>query len=207
MISIEALSKLIPIAQILIVILTLFTIWATVEKGKLEKQEKLKLKQEILTTQNITDVLTEKNKSLETALTESTNKLTDLQRKTSPRSLLPHQKEEVTKLLSNLPPCRVIVACVMSDVEGCSYASELYSIFTALNWQTAIVNGFLDDAKEDIAVTATSSELIPVSEEIIKTFNKVNIRTNRETLRPSAFPGGLQEKTIYLAVGTKKISN
>lgn len=206
MLSLEMLSKLIPIAQILIVVLTIFTIWATVEKGKLEKQEKLKLKQEIQATTSTTLELSEKNKSLETALTESKNKLTDLQKKTSPRSLLSHQRNEIIKQLAHLPPCRVIVACVMSDVEGCSYAAELNGIFAALNWHTSNINKlFLDDAKEDVAVTTPSNELIPISEEIIKTFNKVNIRTNRETLRASALPDSFQQKAIYLVVGSKKI--
>jgi len=55
--STDILSKLIPAAQILIVLLTAFTIWASVQRGKLEKFEKSKLTTRVNQTEEITDQL------------------------------------------------------------------------------------------------------------------------------------------------------
>jgi len=59
--SIEILSKLIPLAQILVVLLTGFTIWASVQRGNLEKQEKSKLTQQV---DKINSAATEKDKKI-----------------------------------------------------------------------------------------------------------------------------------------------
>ncbi len=206
--SIEALSKLIPIAQILIVALTLFTIWATFQKGKLEKQDKAKLIQEIQQTKDITGGLAGKNEYLEVALKESNSKLNDLYKKTAPRSLSPYQKTEIINKLSSLPASPVIVACVMSNNECCKYADEFNNLFKELKWQPDIVNqAYLDDAKEDVAIAATSNDLIQKSDIIIKTLNDVGIKTNSETIRPGSLPGRLQANAIYLIVGTKKVKD
>lgn len=210
--SAETLSKLIPIAQLLIVILTIFTIWATVQKGRLEKQDKAQLIQEIQQTKSVTSELTEKNKSLEVALTESRNKLDVLHKKTIPRSLTPHQKSEIAKHLSPLPAAHIMVACVMSDNECCKYAEEFNNIFKALNWPPAVQPGivnksFLDDAQQDIAVTATANELMPLVDKIISILSDVGVQTNRQTIRPNSLPGGLLPNAIYFIVGTKKVKN
>jgi hypothetical protein len=76
--SIEILSKIIPFAQILIVILTVFTIWATVHRGNLEKAEKAKLVQEIHLTKSV---------------------LSDLKKKSEPRKILQEQKIKLAQLL------------------------------------------------------------------------------------------------------------
>jgi septal ring factor EnvC (AmiA/AmiB activator) len=134
--SIETLSKLIPIAQILIVILTIFTIWATVHRGNLEKLEKAKLAEEIAQTKSVTGDLTKKNTDLEaelkkskteltkknidleSELKESKTKLSDLKKKTEARSLLPEQKTKLAQLLPAPATFQVAAACRLMDNES-----------------------------------------------------------------------------------------
>ena len=202
--SIETLSKFIPIAQILIVILTIFTIWATVHRGNLEKLEKAKLAEEIAQTKSVTGDLTKKNIDLESELKESKTKLSDLSKKTEPRSLLPEQK---TKLAQLLPPpaiSQVAAACRLMDKESCNYAEELIGVFRDLKWQIGTTNkSFLDDIQGDVVVAITEDAQIPIADQIMKALNKVGLKASNEPIRKEGI-SGVQANTIYLIVGARK---
>lgn len=68
--STDILSKLIPAAQILIVLLTAFTIWASVQRGGLEKLEKSKLTTQVNQTKESPDQLSKDNDKLDKELKE-----------------------------------------------------------------------------------------------------------------------------------------
>jgi len=202
--SIETLSKLIPIAQILIVILTVFTIWATVHRGNLGKLEKAKLAQEIAQTKSVTGGLTKKNIDLEAELKESKSKLSDLKKKTEPRSLLPEQKVKLAQLLPAPPGFQVAAACRLMDKESCNYAEELIGVFRDLKWQIGITNkSFLDDIQDDVVVAITEDAQIPVADQIMKALNKVGLKACNEPIRKEAI-SGVQANRVYLIVGARK---
>ena len=202
--SIETLSKLIPIAQILIVILTVFTIWATVHRGNLGKLEKAKLAQEIAQTKSVTGGLTKKNIDLEAELKESKSKLSDLKKKTEPRSLLPEQKVKLAQLLPAPPGFQVAAACRLMDKESCNYAEELIGVFRDLKWQIGITNkSFLDDIQDDVVVAITEDAQIPVANQIMKALNKVGLKACNEPIRKEAISGVLANR-VYLIVGARK---
>src|SRR4030042_5675794 len=202
--SIETLSKLIPIAQILIVILTVFTIWATVHRGNLEKLEKAKLAEEIAQTKSVTGDLTKKNIDLESELKESKTKLSDLKKKTEPRSLLPEQKTKLAQLLPSPANFQVAAACRLMDKESCNYAEELIGVFRDLKWQIGKTNqSFLDDIQGDVNVAVTEVAQVPIAQQIAKALNKVGLRTSNERIRKEGI-GGVQDNTIYLVVGARK---
>ena len=220
--SIETLSKLIPIAQILIVLLTVFTIWATIQSRNLEKLEKTKLSDEIaqtksetaeLTKKNIdlhaelresSAALTHKNIELEADLKESKIKLGDLKMKTEPRSLLPEQKTKLAQLLPAPSNFQVTAACRMMDTESCNFAEELIGVFRELKWKTGTTNKtFLGDIPSDVVVAITEDAQIPTAEKILKALNNAGLKSSNEPIPKGAFPGG-QDNTIYLFVGAKK---
>ena len=202
--SIETLSKLIPIAQILIVILTVFTIRATVHRGNLEKLEKAKLAQEIAQTKSVTGDLTKKNIDLETELKESKSKLSDLKKKTEPRSLLPEQKVKLAQLLPAPAGFQVAAACRLMDKESCNYAEELIGVFRDLKWQIGITNkSFLDDIQGDVVVAITEDAQIPVADQIMKALNKVGLKASNEPIRKEGI-SGVQANTVYVIVGARK---
>jgi hypothetical protein len=220
--SIEILSKLIPIAQILIVILTVFTIWATVHRGNLEKLEKAKLAQEIAQTKLVTGELTKKNTDLQSELRESKTELTKknldleaelkesktrlsgLKKKTEPRSLLSEQKTKLNRLLPPPAPFQIAAACRLMDTESCNYAEELIAVFRDLKWQIGITNKtFLDDIQGDVVVAITEDAQIPIADGIMKALNKVGLKASNESVRKEGI-SGVQANTIYLIVGARK---
>jgi|GEM_PF-2793053 len=204
--SIETLSKLIPIAQILIVVLTVFTIWATVHRGNLEKQEKAKLAQEVAQTKSLTGDLTKKNIELEAELTESKTKLSDLKKKTEPRSLLPEQKRKLAQLLPAPASFQIAAACRLMDNESCNYAEELIGVFRDLKWEIGKTNrSFLDDLQGDVAVAITEDAQIPIADRILKALNAVGVKSSNEAIRKEAI-SGVQTNTVYLIVGARKQS-
>ena len=206
--SIETLSKLIPIAQILIVILTIFTIWASVHRGNLEKAEKAKVVQEIVQTktelnETKTD-LTKKNADLEAALTESRNRLGDLKKKTEPRSLRPEQKTRLAQLLPPPTNFQIAAACRLMDKESCDYAEELIGAFRDLKWQVGPTNkSFLDDIPSDVTVAITEDVQIPIANQIMAALNKVGLRASNDPIRKESI-SGVQANTLYLIVGARK---
>jgi len=78
--STEILSKLIPVAQILIVVLTIFTVWASVQRGKLEKGEKSELTMRVSQTEEITGQLSEDKNRLESEIKQKQNKIDELEK-------------------------------------------------------------------------------------------------------------------------------
>jgi hypothetical protein len=205
--SIETLSKLIPIAQILIVILTIFTIWASVHRGNLEKQEKAKLAQEISQTKSITEDLTQKNIDLDAELKESKTKLSDLKKKTEPRSVLPEQKAKLAQLLPPSTTFQIVAACRLMDTESYNYAEELIGVFKDLKWQIGKTNQtFLDDIQGDVVVAITEDGQRPVADRISKALNEIGIKTSYETIRKESI-SGIQANTVYLIVGARKLSH
>lgn len=220
--SIEILSKLIPIAQILIVILTVFTIWATVHRGNLEKLEKTKLAHEIQQTKSETSDLTrknlelqselqkskadltEKNLELEVKLNESTYNLNDLKKKTEPRKLLQEQKSKLSQLLPGPSNFKIAAACRLMDNESCNYASDIISVFRDKKWNVGEANkSFLDDVNGDVIVAITEDTQIQTADLIMKALNKVGLKASNEPIRKDAI-SGVQDNTIYLIVGAKQ---
>lgn len=220
--SIEILSKLIPIAQILIVILTILTIWATVHRGDLEKSEKSIMAQEIQQTKSVTSDLTEinkelkaelqeskaaltkKNMELESELKDSRSNLSDLKKKTEPRRLLPEQKSKLAQLLPSPNNIQIAAACRFMDNESCIYAEDLISVFRDKKWKTGITNkSFLDDVKGDVVVAVTEDSQIPIADLIMGALNNIGLKASNEPIRKEGI-SGVQGNTIYLIVGARK---
>jgi hypothetical protein len=202
--SIENLSKIIPIAQILIVALTVFTIWATAHRGNLEKQEKSKLAQKITQTMSLTENLTKQNIELEAELTENKAKLNDLKKKTEPRSLFPEQKRKLAQLLPPPASFRIAVACRLMDMESCNYGEELIGVFRDLKWQIGETNRtFLDDIQGDVVVAVTDDTQISMADRILKALNNVGIKASNQALRKNSI-SGVKTNTLCLIVGAKK---
>ena len=204
--SIEVLSKLIPIAQILIVLLTVFTIWATVHRGSLEKKEKAKLAQEIVSTKELTVELSSQNTELESELTNTKKELTDLKTKTAPRSLTEEQKAILLANLPAPPDFQVAAACRLMDNESFNFANELMDIFRDGKWEIGKLNrSFLDDIENDVAVAITDDSQKAVSEKVIIALRKVGLKSGYEKIRKETI-SGIQENTLYLIVGARKPS-
>ena len=174
--SVEILGKLIPSAQILIVLLTIFTVWASVQRGKLEKQEKLKLTQEI----------------------------TKLQQKISPRQITPEQEKKLIEMLSFPADCHVAIASRLMDQESYNYAEVIASIFRKANWKIGPIDrSYLDDTIGDIALAITNDIQKETAQKIIQALNVVAIKVKQEKIREKAI-SSVQGNTIYLIVGSKK---
>ncbi len=202
--SSDILSKLIPIAQVLIVVLTVFTIWASVQRGKLEKREKASLISEVEQTKSTTQDLTQKNVKLENELTETRGKLADLHKQTAPRILLPEQKRKLVQLLPACGSFQIAAASRLLDSESRNYADDLVAVFRDTGWQTGKTNPtFLGDVHGDVVVAITEDAQFQTAIQIIHALNTVGIKARNEAIPPEAI-SGVRANTIYLIVGEKK---
>lgn len=203
--SIEILAKLILIGQILIVSITAFTIWASVQKNRLENKDKNALVQQIKITNDTTTDLSEKNAILSEELNASKELIAKLEEKTSPRQLTEEQSKTLPNLLSFKSKYQVAGMCRMMDTESYNYAEQLAAAFRKAKWKVRETNrSFLDDIDSDIVVAITENEQIEIANKIILTLNKVGIAAKKlDKIRENSFTGA-QTDTIYLIVGTKK---
>jgi len=203
--SIEILTKLILLGQILIVSITAFTIWASVQKNRLENQDKNALVQQIKINNETTSNLSEKNTVLSKELNASKELIAKLEKKTSPRKLTEGQSKTLLNLLSFESKFQVAGMCRMMDTESYNYAEQLVSVFRNAKWKVRETNRtFLDDIDSDVVVAITENEQIEVANQIILTLNKVGIAAKKlDKIREKSFSGA-QPDTIYLIVGTKK---
>lgn len=202
--SIDTLNKLIPIAQILIVVLTVFTIWASVHRTNLEKQDKANLFQQLEYTKLTTDNLSKKNTDLESELKENKDKIIDLKKKTEPRHIRPDQKEKLSQLLPAPASFKITAACRMMDTESCNFAEELIGVFKDLKWQVGDTNrSFLDDIQCDVVVAITKDDQIPIATLIMKALNSAGLKARNEPIRPNSMTVNTDD-AIYLIVGAKK---
>lgn len=203
--SIEILTKLILICQILIVSITAFTIWASVQKNRLENQDKNALVQQIKINNDTTSNLSEENAVLSKELNASKELIAKLEKKTSPRELTEEQSTTLLNLLSFESKFQVAGMCRMMDTESYNYAEQLVSVFRKAKWKVRETNrSFLDDIDSDVVVAITENEQIEVANQIILTLNKVGIAAKKlDKIRENSFSGS-QPDTIYLIVGTKK---
>jgi biopolymer transport protein ExbD len=202
--SIDILNKLIPFSQVLIVLLTIFTIWASVHRGKLEKIEKMRLVQEIQQTKKQTSEITKVNSSLEQALKNSDAELISLKKKTEPRKLSDEQKR---KLLLDLPKpsfnIGIAAACRLMDNEGCSFADEIVGVFRELKWNVEVTNrSYLDDIRGDVAVIVTATNQIDFASSIEGALKKIGLIVTEEKIREGSILG-IKPNTIYIIVGAK----
>jgi hypothetical protein len=203
--SIEILTKLILIGQILIVSITAFTIWASVQKNRLENKDKKALVQQIKANNAITSNLSEENALLSKELSASKELIINLEKKTSPRGLTEEQSKTLPSLLSFQSRFQVAGMCRMMDTESYNYAEQLVSVFRKAKWKVIETNrSFLDDIDSDVVVAITENEQIEVANRIILALNKVGIAAKKlEKIRENSFSGA-QTNTIYLIVGAKK---
>mgnify|MGYP003588161740 CR=1 FL=1 len=203
--SIEILTKLILIGQILIVVITAFTIWASVQKNRLENKDKNALAQQMKTNSDITSSLSEKNVALSKELSASKELIAKLEEKTSPRVLNEEQSKTLHNLLSFESKFQIAGMCRMMDSESYNYAEQLLSPFRKKKWKVLETNRtFLDDIDSDVVVAITENEQIEVANHIILALNKVGIAAKKlDKIRENSFSGA-QPNTIYLIVGTKK---
>ena len=203
--SIEILTKLILIGQILIVSITAFTIWASVQKNRLENKDKKALVQQIKANNAITSNLSEENALLSKELSASKELITNLEKKTSPRGLTEEQSKTLPSLLSFQSKFQVAGMCRMMDTESYNYAEQLVSVFRKAKWKVIETNrSFLDDIDSDVVVAITENEQIEVANQIILALNKIGIAAKKlEKIRENSFSGA-QTNTIYLIVGAKK---
>lgn len=203
--SIEILAKLILIGQILIVSITAFTIWASVQKNRLENKDKNALVQQIKVTNDATTDLSEKNAILSEELNASKQLIAKLEKKTSPRELTEEQNKTLPNLLSFQSKYQVAGMCRMMDTESYNYAEQLASAFRKAKWKVRETNQtFLDDIDSDVVVAITENEQIEIANKIILALNKAGIAAKKlDKIRENSFSGA-QADTIYLIVGTKK---
>ena len=203
--SIEILTKLILIGQILIVSITAFTIWASVQKNRLENKDKNALVQQIKINNDTTSNLSEKNVVLSKELDASKELIAKLEKKTSPRKLTEEQSKTLPNLLSFESKFQVAGMCRMMDTESYNYAEKLISAFREAKWKVSETNrSFLDDIDSDVVVAITENEQIEVANKIIFVLNKVGIAAKKlDKIRENSFSGA-QPNTIYLIVGAKK---
>jgi len=188
--SIETLGRLIPIAQILIVLLTAFTIWASVQKGKLEKAER-----EILSRQ-VTNTHAE--------LIKSSKELEDIKLKTSPRKLMTEQVLLLEKALSFKSKYSILPACRMMDVEGYDYVQQIAEVFKRANWKVEITNRtFLDDISGDVTIATTNDDQEADASRIANELNKAGIKCIPEKIRDNSI-SNITANSIVIIVGSKK---
>jgi len=201
----EILTKIILIGQILIVSITAFTIWASVQKNRLENKEKNALAQQIKANNEMTSNLSEENALLSKELSLSKELIAKLEHKTSPRGLTKEQTKTLPNLLSFQSKFQVAGMCRMMDTESYNYAEQLVSVFRKAKWKIIETNrSFLDDIDSDVVVAITDNEQIEVANQIIFALNNVGIAAKKLTkIRENSFSGA-QPNTIYLIVGAKK---
>jgi len=203
--SIEILTKLILAGQILIVTITAFTIWASVQKNKLENQDKEGLVQQIDSNKETASKLSKENEDLSKELNSSKELIFQLEEKTSPRELTDQQSAELIKLLSFESKFQVAGMSRAFDTESYNYAEQLASVFKKAKWKVGQTNSsFLDDIESDVVVAVTENEQIDVANQIILILNKVGIAAKKlDKIRENSFSGA-KPNTIYLIIGTKK---
>jgi len=203
--SIEILTKLILGSQILILIITGFMILVSVQKNKLENQEKNELVQQIDGNKDTASKLSEENEILSKELNTSKELIVKLEKKTSPRELTRQQSSTLLDLLSFGSKFQVAGMCRLMDTESYNYAEQLVSVFRKAKWKVGETNRtFLDDIKGDVVVAITGDDQIEVANQIILTLNKVGIKAKKlDEIRENSFSGA-QPNTIYLIIGTKK---
>ncbi len=203
--SIEILAKLILIGQILIVTITAFTIWASVQKNRLENKDKNALVQQIKVTNDATTDLSEKDAILSKELNASKELIAKLEKKTSPRELTEQQSKTLTNLLSFQSKYQVAGMCRMMDTASFNYAEKLVSVFRKAQWKVRETNrSFLDDIDNDVVVAITENEQVEIANKIILALNTVGVAAKKlDKIRENSFTGA-QPDTIYLIVGTKK---
>ncbi len=203
--SIDILAKLILIGQILIVSITAFTIWASVQKNRLENKDKNALVQQIKVTNNATTALSERNAILSKELNASKQLIAKLEKKTSPRELTEEQNKTLANLLSFQSKYQVAGMCRMMDTESYNYAEQLASAFRKAKWKVRETNrSFLDDIDSDVVVAITEDEQIEIANKIILSLNKAGIAAKKlDKIRENSLSGA-QADTIYLIVGSKK---
>ena len=92
----EILSRLVSIAQVLMLALTAFTIWGNVQRGNIERKTKAKWERD---TQNVTDSLKDSNTGLVEQLEKQGKEMDELTSKVEPRKLSRDQREKLRSLL------------------------------------------------------------------------------------------------------------
>lgn len=203
--SIEILSKLILIGQVLIVVITAITIWASVQKNRLEDHEKLNLRNKIENNEKTVETLTEENTKLSENLTESQQLLAKIEVKTSPRSLTDQQKSTLHDLISFEPNFPIAGLCMFMEKESCSYVEQFLSVFREANWEIGETNRtYLDDIGNSVAVIITASEQAQTAERIVKALGAIGITLKKLDEFREKSVSGLKPNTIYLVVGTKE---
>jgi len=174
--SVEILGRLIPSAQVLIVALTVFTIWASVQRGRLEKQEKSKL----------------------------TTEVANLQQRTWPRTITLEQENKLIEMLSFSADCQVATACRVWDQEACDFAEMLAGVFQKADWTVLTTNrSYLDDTDGDVAVVMTSDTQREVAQTVMRALNEVGIIASGQKVREGSI-ADVKGNTVYIIVGSKK---
>jgi hypothetical protein len=162
------------------------------------------LRKELKQANNAATIFKGQIADLKSELMESKGNLSDLQKKTVPRTLLPEQKTKLAQLLPPPANFQVAAACRLMDKESCNYAEELIGVFRDLKWQVGVTNkSFLDDILGDVVVAITEEAQRPIADQIMKALNKVGLRASNEPIRKEGI-SGVQGNTVYLIVGARK---
>jgi len=135
--STDILSKLIPIAQILIVTLTAFTIWASVQRGRLEKSEKSKLTTQVNQTKKITDKLSIDKDRLEKEIEQKQKKIDELEK---------FAKKDIYKPLSEKIKNQILQR--LKGIQEKNVKKVLISSFDTNNNGKRVINDLLELLKE-----------------------------------------------------------
>jgi len=135
--STDILSKLIPIAQILIVTLTAFTIWSSVQRGRLEKSEKSKLTTQVNQTKKITDKLSIDKDRLEKEIEQKQEKIDELEK---------FAKKDIYKPLSKKIKNQILQK--LKGVQEKNIKKVLISSFDTNNNGKRFINDLLELLKE-----------------------------------------------------------
>jgi hypothetical protein len=198
------LGKLIPAAQILIVLLTVFTIWASAQKGRIERKDKLALNQKVIQTELIAENLLHKNSILEKDINDSKVHINELKENLAPRSISQNQETALLRNLSFEPGCQIGVASRILDHESFNYAEQIANIFRKAKWKVApIIKNYLDDTENDVAMLVTDTKQKETALKLLNILNGVGIKTNSEIIKENKMTD-IQPNTIYLIVGSKK---
>lgn len=145
--STEILSKLIPVAQILIVLLTIFTIWASVQRGRLEKHEKSELSTRVNQTEEITGQLSEDKNRLESEIKQKQKKIDELEKLA---------KKDIYKPLSEVVKLQLVQN--LKTAKGKNIKKILISSFDTNNNGKRVINDLmqiLKDAGIDASIERT----------------------------------------------------
>jgi hypothetical protein len=182
--SIEILGKFILGGQILIVVTTIFTLWASVYKSKLEDSEKEIVSKELNASKKIIEKLEEK---------------------TTPRKLTEKQSLSLFQLLSFKSKYKVAGICRMMDKESYDYTEQLISVFQKAKWKIEKTQAtFLDDIDSDIAVAISTDDQIEVANKLIGILQQVGLDARKLDHFRKGSCGAIKPNTIYIFIGTKK---